>query len=380
MKKIGIHTGNVSYGGQEKMVIEFLKTLDKSKYEVYLFIEENKGIKNIYEKEIPKWINYEYMTDLKFMEKIENYRGSKNIFKKIIRSIMLKRKKKISMDKINERIENIDLLIDYDMGLMRNLHRLNKGNKRLIGWSHAGNGGIQKKKFARKNILFYDEIVSINGVMEEGFKKNYGTKGIKIHKIYNFVDDEKIIKMSMEPIEENLGRYILNVGSLTKNKNQKIIIEAFKKYLNKTNDQNLNLVIIGEGKEDINLRKQVKDSKLENRVYFLGNKENPYKYMKNCEVYIQSSLAEGFPLVLIEALTLDRPILSSNTNGGLEILNNGKYGMIFKDSKDLEIRLERLLSDKKLLKEYEKLSSQRKNIFSKNMIGKEIEKLIEGEN
>lgn len=379
MKKIGIHSGNISYVGQEKMLIEFLKILDKQKYKITLFIEEDKGQNNIYIGEIPEYVNYKFMNSNKLIKKIEEYKQSKNPIKKIIRSYLLKKKKIVSIKKIEKELSDLDLFIDYDMGLLRNLHKLDKKNKRIIAWSHAGNGGLAKKYQARKNILLYDDIVSINGVMKDGYDKNYKDTQINMHKIYNFIDDSKIKELSLEILEENLGKYILNVGSLTKNKNQEEIILAFEEILQENKDLDVNLVIIGEGKEREKLENLIKKLNLSEKVFLLGNKINPYKYMKNSEFYIQSSYSEGFPMVMIEAMTLGKGIISSKTNGGLEITKNGKYGIIYESKEKLKENIINFLKNEEIKKTYEKLSLERVQDFSREKIKKEIENLIEGE-
>ena len=93
-KKLGIHTGNISIGGQEKMLIEFLKILSPEKYEIELYIEEDKGDKNYYEKEIPSYVHYQFLTEKSFMRKLEYYKNKKNIFYRIIYSYLLRKKRK----------------------------------------------------------------------------------------------------------------------------------------------------------------------------------------------------------------------------------------------------------------------------------------------
>ena len=79
-KRLIIHNGNISIGGQEKMLIEFLNILDPTKYEVLLLIEENKGKNNDYIDEIPKWVDYKFLTSEKLMEDISLLKNKKNIF------------------------------------------------------------------------------------------------------------------------------------------------------------------------------------------------------------------------------------------------------------------------------------------------------------
>ena len=141
------------------MLIEFLNILDPTKYEVLLLIEENKGKNNDYIDEIPKWINYKFLTSEKLMEDINTLKNKKNIFAKLYYSILLKKKKNVAIKEFEKNLDFSDIIIDYDMGLLRNLHKLSLKNKTIIGWSHAGEGTPPKNKQKRKNIEKYNYIM-----------------------------------------------------------------------------------------------------------------------------------------------------------------------------------------------------------------------------
>ena len=336
-RKIGICTGNISIGGQEKMLIEFLKVLSPEKYDLELFIEENKGEKNVFQKDIPDYVNYRFLTSKNTMNRIEKNKNSKNPFRKLIYSIDLIRKKEKAIKKLSKLVEDKEIIIDYNLGLLRNINRLNLDGKKVVGWSHAGEGGILKNKRKHRNIGRYNSIVSVNERMKKGYEKNYSHLNIKMETIENFIDEENILKQSRERVlEENLGRYILSVGSLTENKNFLALIKGYKKFLGKS-ESSLNLVIIGEGKERENLEKNIKRLNLEDRVFLLGSKSNPYPYIKNCEYYVQSSRNESFSLVLVEAMVFGKVVISKENIGAKRVLNNGKNGILIKSvENDLE--------------------------------------------
>ncbi len=99
-KRIIVHTGNLSIGGQEKMTIEFLKVLPRENYDIKLIVEEDKGEENYYAKEIPNDINYEFLVSNKFMQSLIKQKKSKNIFNKVLYSINLIRKKNKAIKKM----------------------------------------------------------------------------------------------------------------------------------------------------------------------------------------------------------------------------------------------------------------------------------------
>lgn len=374
-KKLLIHNGNISIGGQEKMLMEFLNILDSKKYEILLLVEENNGKRNDYIDRIPKWVDYKFLTTEEFMNKIEKYQGSKNFLEKLYYSHLLKLKKKISLKELKKYLNFSDIIIDYDMGLLRNLHKINLQNKKIIGWSHAGSGELLKKKQKRENVNKYDCIVTINETMKNGYLKNYNNK--EVVKIYNFLDFDLIEKKAEEKLEKDYGKYIISVGSLTENKNHKLLINAFKILKDKYKVSE-KLLIAGEGKERENLEKQIRELNLENDVLLLGQKENPYKYIKNSELYVISSKDESFSLTLVEAMFLKKLVISVKSNGPIEILKNNKYGVLVENNADeMAEKINYYLENKDERKKYEELGYERAKDFSKENGKKIIEEFID---
>ena len=374
-KKLLIHNGNISIGGQEKMLMEFLNILDSKKYEILLLIEENNGKRNDYIDRIPKWIDYKFLTTEEFMNKIEKYQSSKNFLEKLYYSHLLKLKKKISLKELKKYLNFSDIIIDYDMGLLRNLHKINLQNKKIIGWSHAGSGELLRKKQKRENVNKYDCIVTINETMKNGYLKNYNNK--EVVKIYNFLDFDLIEKKAEEKLEKDYGKYIISLGSLTENKNHKLLINAFK-ILKEKYKISEKLLIAGEGKERENLEKQIKELNLGNDVLLLGQKENPYKYIKNSELYILPSKAEGFSLTLVEAMCLKKMIVSTHNNGSEELVRENKYGVLVENNaNEMAEKINYYLENKNERKKYEELGYERAKDFSKENGKKVIEEFID---
>lgn len=374
-KRLIIHNGNISIGGQEKMLVEFLKLLDSEKYEVLLLIEENNGKRNDYINEIPKWIEYKFLTTQDFMEKLEKNKKSKNFVKKIYYSLLLKKKKLIAINELKKYLSFSNIIIDYDMGLLRNLHKINLKDKKLIGWSHAGDGSLPKNKDKRRNIERYDYLVTINEVMKNGYEKN--TKHPKILKIYNFMDFDSILKKSKEAIDENLGDYIVSVGSLTENKNHALLIKSFSK-LKKEKKIFEKLVIIGEGRERENLEHLIKELGMDKDILLLGQKTNPYKYIANSKLFVLPSKNEGFSLTSVEAMFLKKMVIAIKNNGTQEILGKkSKYGkLILEDETGLLNMLFFYLKNDLERKKYEEIGYERAKQFNKENAKLIIEEFI----
>ena len=132
---------------------------------------------------------------------------------------------------------------------------------------------------------------------------------------------------------------IINVARLTDQKDHLTLLRAVNNLKNKIN---FNLLIIGYGVNKKKILHFIKKNKLSKKVKLMRFQENPYKYIIKSDIFILSSIYEGLPNVLLEAMTLKKIIISSNCQTGpKEILNNGKYGIMFKPGsvEDLERKI-----------------------------------------
>ncbi len=152
----------------------------------------------------------------------------------------------------------------------------------------------------------------------------------------------------------NSRNYILNIGRLTKQKNQKFLINAFRKIQKKYN--NLSLIILGEEGEMKNeLSNLVKIYNLDKKITFLNHVNIPFKIIKNSKCVIVSSLWEDPGFVMIETAALKKPIICSNCpNGPLEFFSNGKSGFLFKSN-----------NEKSLLHTFDKFMNMNKKMKNK---------------
>lgn len=145
--------------------------------------------------------------------------------------------------------------------------------------------------------------------------------------IVNIIDvRRKIIEKS------NLDfSYCLSIGRLSKQKNFSFLIKNFNQIIKIYPE--IHLVIIGEGEERRNLLNLIHQENLKDRIHLIGFQKNIYKYLKNAEFFILSSLWEDPGFVLLEAASSRIPIISSDCrNGPKEILQNGSGGYLFKNN------------------------------------------------
>ena len=132
-------------------------------------------------------------------------------------------------------------------------------------------------------------------------------------------------------------KIILSVGRLTKQKNFKYLISELSEFL--INNENYNLIIIGDGEDKAVLEKHIIELKLQNYVFLIGYKDNPLSYMLKAELFILSSIWEEVGFVIVEAALSNLLVVSSNCpNGPKEFLNDGNAGFLFSNNKANALR------------------------------------------
>nr|WP_319400466.1 glycosyltransferase [uncultured Carboxylicivirga sp.] len=129
-------------------------------------------------------------------------------------------------------------------------------------------------------------------------------------------------------INSELGKpfIILSSGRLSKQKGFKYLIEAAKEVIDKK--PNVYFFIAGEGKLKNELQEQINDNNIANNVFLLGFKTNVASLLNGADLFVLSSLFEGMPNALMEAMAVGKPVISTNVNGVTELMQNGKHGLI----------------------------------------------------
>ena len=393
MKTIVISSGDLTMGGLQKILVEYLKLIDKNKYRIVLLIANDYGKKNLFLEEIPKNVEIQFVRPYNLVSKIAEL--SKN--RKILNRLLLKRYryrskrvfKSIFLEKLSK-LGKIDLIIDFDGGLKSILDNL-KAEKKII-WIHSSirkHKQDNKSKISRygEELKKYDKIIAICKEMNEEIKELYPFLSSEIEYIYNPLDCNNIIEQGNENIEkmtsyekELIERdYFLAVSRLdTVQKDFETLIEGYSILKNKGIKEKL--YIIGEGNGRVKIEKMIEEKNLGEDVILLGEKKNPYVWMKHSKLFIHSSKYEGFGVVLLEALMMDKFIVSSNCpTGPTEILTNPKAGELFNvgDANQLAEKVLKILYDKDYQKELLKNIQLKKKEFELSEIAEKFHKIIE---
>jgi glycosyltransferase involved in cell wall biosynthesis len=210
-------------------------------------------------------------------------------------------------------------------------------NKPLITHCH-NNAAIRIILFRRKTLLTvhglnvdtsylnkYSKVFAISEAVKTDIEKRCSVKPIVI---YNGINLSQILQKKNYEFSEFK---IVQVGRLNHEiKGQHILIHALKILLERDH-LNMTLDFIGEGTSELYLKQLVKELNIEDKVNFLGIQDKSYinNHLHKYNLLVQPSLFEGFGLTIVEGMAAKIPVLVSNINGPLEIIEHGKYGWIF---------------------------------------------------
>lgn len=193
----------------------------------------------------------------------------------------------------------------------------------------------QQKKwhllFSRLTNFLVDSIVVNSEDLKKFVIKTQKVSDRMVRVIPNAIETEEM-KVNRQPKEirseleiENEKFLVVSCGRLHKQKGYDLLIEIAKKINSEPFISNsVMFVIIGDGEEHNKLIRRLKDYRLENVVKFIGYKENVYDYINACDLFLLTSLWEGSPNVLLEALYFNKPVISTEVCGVREIIGNNE--------------------------------------------------------
>jgi GalNAc-alpha-(1->4)-GalNAc-alpha-(1->3)-diNAcBac-PP-undecaprenol alpha-1,4-N-acetyl-D-galactosaminyltransferase len=224
----------------------------------------------------------------------------------------------------------------------------------------------KKNKILRPIIkLIYNNssLVIVNDIeIKESLIGYYKIK-TRIEVINNLLDISNFKKQNTIQKQDTKTKFI-TIGRLSKEKNTKDLIIAFKK----ANIKNSQLEIIGDGSLLEPLKLLCSKLEIDQKVIFHGHQTDIGMFLQKAHVFVFSSLNEGFPNVVLEAMYFGLPIISYKFKAGITtILENGKHGVLvpLNDVNELSRKMKILASDKKLRRKFERLSKARVKYFTK---------------
>ena len=204
-------------------------------------------------------------------------------------------------------------------------------NIKIISRSNSSPSGWSKNFFKQVIFSYFLKKADVIIVNSEEFKKEMDKKyNIITYCILNPFEFSKIKKLSLKKCKKIYSKDSLKIISVGRLTYQKDFITLFRSIQN-INKIKIELIVIGKGVDKDKLKNYIKENSLHKKIKLIGYQTNPFKFIRQADIFILTSRFEGSPNVLIEAQYLKKYIISTNCpTGPREILNNGKYGSLVK--------------------------------------------------
>ncbi|ULC58997.1 glycosyltransferase [Flaviramulus sp. BrNp1-15] len=351
-KKICLLVDSLSSGGAEKLAANTSLLLNKKGYEVYIVTMQNS-------------LGYQYKGELYNFGLIKE---KNNIFKAFFKF------------KNFFKIQNFDLVIDHRVRskyLKEFLFsRLIFQKELVLYYIHNYDlsysfSFLNSPKLAIIPHVKQKVFISVCKEVQEKLKKDLR---IESEVIYNYITEDLLAFQS----KRNSLNYIIGVGRLTKIKQFEILIKSYSE--SKLPKENIQLIILGDGDEKVFLEKKISDFNLKHLIKISPFKNNPYSLIQNAKALVLTSKVEGFPMVLLESLALNTPVIAFNCKSGpSEIIKNKINGLLVENQNPeaLTKAINKLMLDKFFYQTVKENSNKGLNKFSEEKFFQKLENIFE---
>lgn len=367
MLKVLFIIHDLAQGGAEKVLVNLVNNMDKSKFDVSVMALFGGGVNEQFLAEDVLYWNC-------FSRPI---RGNIHIMKLLSPRFLYR----------SFVHQKYDIVVSYLEGpSARIVSGCDDPKTKLVSWIHSmqdtkkkASRSFRSYKEAKKCYSRFDRTICVSETVRDDFCHIFGSN-CTIDVLYNTNETQEIINKSKEVIEENLEENdefkICAVGKIERIKGFDRLARIQKKLIE--DGLKTHIFILGCGSEKENIEGYLKENGLESTYTFLGYQTNPYKYVARCDLFVCASYSEGFSTAATEALIVGTPVITTLVSGMEEMLGqNNEYGVITKnDDEALYQGIKMLLENPKLLAHYKKQATIRGKTFSTENTVKAVEEML----
>ena len=355
-------------GGAEKVLVNLVNNMDKTRYEITVMALFGGGV------------NEQYLAP---------HIHLKNVWKKTFpgNTVILKCFSP-------ERLHTLFVKDEYDIEvayLEGSAHRIVSGcrnpNTKIYAWQHStpfserrARLGYRSMREAQRYFGRFSRIVCVADTIRQRFLEWHpDLKNVTV--VYNTNESEKILALSREPLDNDTFRddelSIIGVGKITENKGFDRLAGIHARL--RKEGIPVHTYILGEGEARPELQGLIDQLGIADSFTLLGYQTNPYKFVSKADLFVCSSHSEGFSTAATEALIVGTPVCSVEVSGMKEMLgNNNEYGFVTEnDDEALYQGIRRLFIKPELLEYYRTQAHVRGNAFSTENTVAAVERLFE---
>ncbi|MDR6544447.1 glycosyltransferase involved in cell wall biosynthesis [Chryseobacterium rhizosphaerae] len=367
---------SMEMGGVEKVILSMLNNLNPDKFDITVCLNLNQGeLKD----EFPHHIKKVYLADGK-----ESFSQNALIHKFQLIRRRLKLSRALKDHKISDRIlgnKKFDIEIAPTYAAFSSVINSSNKDSKKIGWFHSEINVPGMKPLVPdilENFPQFDHMIycsqKIKDIMHQSYPDlQYPAETVVI----NAIPIEEIKKKAEEKIEDfpQEGPVFVSVGRLHNRKGYHKLIDAHKKLIDEGFHHRV--VVIGNGEEMKNLTQQILNNNVQETFILCGNRMNPYPYIKKADYFILSSESEAWPLVIAEALILQKPIIATDTGDvGVMIKDRETGYLINYDTNEMYEAMKTFLTDQELISHIRKNLETIEDQFDNQKIFNAVESII----
>ena len=370
-KKVLIVVHQLNYGGVQKALLSALNAIDYSQNKVVLYVRKNRV--DLLEK-----INLNVSKIVVNEDRTHYYRKPYTVWLTLCENFCRVLRKNDKAELVHQRLvsylnqmkmqyekehyfrdeEDYDIAISYIQGYTAQFVAEHIHAKKKVMFYHGSTD--ETHELHEKIMAHFDKVVGVNEGVQNVLKGLYPKFADKMTYIENYVDVEEVRRKSQEyQIERKDVDFVLcTCGRLAPVKGFDLAIEAAR--ILKENKHSFIWYFVGDGPEREKLEKMITEDSLDEYIEITGMLDNPYPYIANSDIYVQSSYEEAHPLAIIEALILNCPVVTTNTVGGNALIKDPTHGTIVeKDGSLMANAILQLWNDDS---QYRKIQEYLKNI------------------
>lgn len=356
-----LDTGN-EWGGGTNSMLELLKRIDRTQFDIrccfYHNYRRGKGdsigqvleslgfpVIFINQRKQPRWakVAKELLRSLVFF--------SRSLRQKTTRWVDMRWRIQPNAKQIRQALADSDLL-----------YMNNQPGSNAEGYLAAAGLSVTVVQHCRiEPVLNRDLVAMVNQradaiiAVSEGVRNVLVANGVKPEKcftVFNAIDIWQPLparaEMRQQLLQVSEECFVFgSIGSLIPRKSNHHILQALEKFAAEFPQADWRMVILGEGPEEVALRRQAAQAGIADRIMFTGFRSNALDYLAAFDVFILASKSEGLPRVVLEAMLLNTAVIGSDVTGTAELISHEKTGLLFKygDTQALFERMKTLYLD-----------------------------------